>query len=227
MTAYACGSGGGEWDLGALFKAFADSGFGGPRGARGPRGSWQDQRWQDQRGRGPGWGPPGGGGWGGGPRRHRGQRARGDVRSAVLALLAEEPMHGYQIIQEIDRRSGGSWKPSPGSVYPTLQQLEDEGLVRAEEQEGRRVYRLTEEGQRVAADRAEEFATLWEGVAPSEDDTQLGDLIFQVGAAFVHVARTGTQEQMAEARKVLARTRADLYRILGDQDADTDRGNRS
>ncbi|HEY5116374.1 MAG TPA: PadR family transcriptional regulator [Nakamurella sp.] len=225
MTAYACGSGGGEWDLGALFKAFADSGFGGPRGARGPRGSWQDQRWQDQRGRGPGWGPPGGGGWGGGPRRHRGQRARGDVRSAVLALLAEEPMHGYQIIQEIDRRSGGSWKPSPGSVYPTLQQLEDEGLVRAEEQEGRRVYRLTEEGQRVAADRAEEFATLWEGVAPSEDDTQLGDLIFQVGAAFVHVARTGTPEQMAEARKVLARTRADLYRILGDQDGGAE-GNR-
>jgi DNA-binding PadR family transcriptional regulator len=222
MTSYACGSGGGEWDLGSLLKSFADSGFGGPRGPRGPRGPWQDQR-----GRGPGWGPPGAGAWGGGPRRHRGQRARGDVRSAVLALLAEEPMHGYQIIQEIDRRSGGSWKPSPGSVYPTLQQLEDEGLVRAQEQEGRRVYRLTEEGQRVAAERAEEFATLWEGVAPSEDDTQLGDLIFQVGAAFVHVARTGTPEQMAEARKVLARTRADLYRILGDQGADADRGNRS
>jgi DNA-binding PadR family transcriptional regulator len=145
----------------------------------------------------------------------------------VLALLAEEPMHGYQIIQEIDRRSGGSWKPSPGSVYPTLQQLEDEGLVRAQEQEGRRVYRLTEEGQRVAAERAEEFATLWEGVAPSQDDTQLGDLIFQVGAAFVHVARTGTAEQLAQARTVLARTRADLYRILGDQDADTDGSKRS
>jgi len=145
----------------------------------------------------------------------------------VLALLAEQPMHGYQIIQEIGRRSGGAWKPSPGSVYPTLQQLEDEGLVRAQEQEGRRVYRLTEEGQRVAADRAEEFATLWEGVAPSQDDTQLGDLIFQVGAAFVHVARTGTAEQLAQARTVLARTRADLYRILGDQDADTDGNKRS
>lgn len=219
MTAYAHG-GGGDWDLGWLFKTFAESGFGGPRGQRGP--------WQDQRGRG--WGPPGpgAGSWAGGPRRHRGQRARGDVRSAVLALLAEEPMHGYQIIQEIGRRSGGTWKPSPGSVYPTLQQLEDEGLVRAEEQEdGRRVYRLTEQGRRVAADRAEEFAALWEGVAPSSDDTQLGDLIFQVGAAFVHVARTGTPEQMAEARKVLARTRADLYRILGDQDADADRSKRS
>ena len=129
------------------------------------------------------------------------------------------------------RRSTGAaaeaWKPSPGSVYPTLQQLEDEGLVRAQEQDGRRVYRLTDDGQRVAADRAEEFATLWEGVAPSEDDTQLGDLIFQVGAAFVHVARTGTPEQMAEARKVLARTRADLYRILGDQDDGAEGSTRS
>jgi len=136
-------------------------------------------------------------------------------------------MHGYQIIQEISRRSGGAWKPSPGSVYPTLQQLEDEGLVRAQEQDGRRVYRLTEDGQQNAAERADEFAQLWEGVAPSEDDTQLGDLVFQVGAAFVHVARTGTPEQMAEARKVLARTRADLYRILGDSPEADDGGSRS
>jgi DNA-binding PadR family transcriptional regulator len=209
MTAYACGNEG-DWDLpGWLRKTFAESGFGGPRGSRGP---WQGSRgWS--------WGPPAGESWGQGHRQQRGPRAgRGDVRSAVLALLAERPMHGYQIIQEISQRSGGSWKPSPGSVYPTLQQLEDEGLVRADEQEGRRVYRLTEEGQRVAADRADEFASLWEGVAPNDDDVQLGDLIFQVGAAFVHVARAGTPEQMAEARKVLARTRADLYRILGDHD---------
>ena len=211
MTAYACDSGG-DWDLpGWLRKTFAESGFGGPRGPRGP----------GQGHRGWAWGPSGGEAWGQGPRQHRGQRAgRGDVRSAVLALLAQQPMHGYQIIQEISKRSGGTWKPSPGSVYPTLQQLEDEGLVRAQEQEGRRIYRLTEQGQRVAAERADEFATLWEGVAPSEDDTQLGDLIFQVGAAFVHVARTGTAEQMAEAREVLGRTRADLYRILGDSDHD-------
>ena len=216
MTGYARGNGG-DFDFGWLLKTFAESGFGGPRR---PRESWQDQR-------GRGWGPPGGEAWGGRPRRHRGQRARGDVRSAVLALLAEGPMHGYQIIQEIGQRSGGAWKPSPGSVYPTLQQLEDEGLVRAQEQEGRRVYRLTDDGQQVAADRAEEFATLWEGIAPSEDDTQLGDLIFQVGAAFVQVAHTGTAEQMAEARKVLARTRGDLYRILGDRDADAERSKRS
>ena len=132
-------------------------------------------------------------------------------------------MHGYQMMQEIGKRSGGSWKPSPGSVYPTLQQLEDEGLIRAQDQDGRRVYGLTDEGRRVAAERAEEFASLWEGVAPDEKDVQLGDLVFQVGAAFVQVARTGTPEQMAEARKVLARTRADLYRILG-QDPDGTQG---
>ncbi len=219
MTAYACGSSG-EFDLpGWLRKTLTESGFGGQRGPRG--GTWAGPR---------SWGWDQGGGeppWGQGPRRQRGPRAgRGDVRSAVIALLAEQPMHGYQIIQEIGQRSGGSWKPSPGSVYPTLQQLEDEGLVRAQEQDGRRVYRLTEEGQRVATERADEFASLWQGVAPSEDDTQLGDLIFQVGAAFVHVARTGTPEQMAQARTVLANTRAELYKILGDQDG-PDGGKRS
>ena len=211
MTAYACGSGA-DWDLpGLLRKTLVESGFAGPRGGRGP--------WQGQGPRGWDWGPPGAGPWGPGGRRARGPRAgRGDVRSAVLALLSEQPMHGYQMIQQISERSGGSWKPSPGSVYPTLQQLEDEGLVRAQEQDGRRVYHLTEDGRRVATERADEFATLWQGVAPSEDDTQLGDLVFGVGAAFVHVARTGTPEQMAEARKVLARTRADLYRILGENE---------
>ena len=136
-------------------------------------------------------------------------------------------MHGYQLIQEISRRSGGSWKPSPGSVYPTLQQLEDEGLVRAQEEQGRRIYRLTEDGQRVAADRAAEFAELWTGIAPSEDNSQLGDLIFQTGAAFMQIARTGTPEQMTAARQVLTRTRADLYRILGDENTDTDRSEQS
>lgn len=189
------------------FVAGSSQGWGG--GHRGRRG-------------GP-WGGPGAGGWGGfgggWPGGGRPRAGRGDVRSALLALLAEQPMHGYQMIQEIVRRSGGSWKPSPGSVYPTLQQLEDEGLVRASEQEGRRVFSLTEAGQELAKERAAEFASLWEGVSPSDDDAQLGDLVFQVGAAFVQVARTGTPEQLDAARQVLARTRADLYRILGDDAA--------
>jgi DNA-binding PadR family transcriptional regulator len=105
-------------------------------------------------------------------------------------------------------------------VYPTLQQLEDEGLVRAEELDGRRVYRLTEDGRRVTAEKAQEFAGMWDAFAPCEDDTQIGDLVFQVGAAFVHVMRTGNPEQIAQARKVLARTRGDLYRILGGPDGD-------
>lgn len=125
-------------------------------------------------------------------------------------------MHGYQMIQEIGRRSGGSWKPSPGSVYPTLQQLQDEGLVRAEEQDGRRVYELTDSGRQEATERADEFADLWQGVAPKRDDSQLAELVFGVGAAFVHVAKAGNAQQMAQAREVLVRTRADLYRILGE-----------
>jgi DNA-binding PadR family transcriptional regulator len=138
------------------------------------------------------------------------------VRLAILALLAEEPMHGYQLIQEISRRSAGAWKPSPGSVYPTLQQLEDEGLVHAEERDGKRVYSLTEDGRALADERADEFASMWDGYQPNDDDAALGDLIFGVASAFVHVMRTGSDRQIAAARKVLARTRADLYKILGD-----------
>ena len=84
-------------------------------------------------------------------RRGGTRMGRGDVRAAVLALLAERPMHGYQIIQEIEERSGGAWKPSPGSVYPTLQLLADEGLISAEEANGRKTYALTEGGRAEAA----------------------------------------------------------------------------
>ena len=235
MTSSDCGASG-SWDIpGMLRKALMDSGFGGSGGPFGPPGPGAPPGGGPRPGPGPGarggpwgggrkwdWGPGSWDPWGGGPgsrggnRNQRGRAGRGDVRSAVLSLLAEQPMHGYQIIQEIERRSHGAWKPSPGSVYPTLQQLEDEGLVRAEEQEGRRVYRLTEDGQRVTAEKAQEYAGMWDAFTPHEDDTQIGDLVFQVGAAFVHVMRTGNPDQIAQARKVLARTRSDLYRILGE-----------
>src|SRR5262249_58969705 len=87
---------------------------------------------------------------------------RGDVRSAILRLLAEEPRNGYQIIQELTERSRGVWRPSPGSIYPALQQLEDEGLIQAEEQEGRRRYHLTDAGRGYVAARADEHAAPWE-----------------------------------------------------------------
>ena len=150
------------------------------------------------------WGGPGGpGGPGKGPwaGRNRSPRAgRGDVRLAILALLAEEPMHGYQVIQEISRRSAGAWKPSPGSVYPTLQQLEDEGLVHAEDRDGKRVYSLTADGRTFVDQRAQEFATMWDAYQPDDNDTALGDLVFGVASAFVHVMRTGSDRQIAAAQ---------------------------
>ncbi len=119
---------------------------------------------------GPGFpgGPEGFGHWRE-PRGMRGPRARrGDVRAAALALLAEQPMNGYQIIQEIGERSGGVWRPSPGSVYPALQQLEDEGLIRAEAGDGgRRAYQLTDEGREYAASHTDELRAPWDVVAGS------------------------------------------------------------
>ena len=87
------------------------------------------------------WGP------GGGRRRGRGRARRGDIRAAILLVLADRPMHGYEVMTELAERSGGVWRPSPGSVYPTLQQLEDEDLVRSEEVDQKRVFRLTDAGR--------------------------------------------------------------------------------
>lgn len=139
--------------------------------------------------------------------------SRGDVRAAVLALLAEQPMHGYQIIREIDERSGGRWKPSAGSVYPTLQLLADEGLVSAEESNGRKTYALTEEG-RAEADAA--------GPAPWETSGAGGDSPFgvlpkagfELAQAAAQVRRTGSEEQIHEAAVVLDEARRRLYSIL-------------
>ena len=111
---------------------------------------------------GPPWGPM----WTGGGRGPKARR--GDVRAAILAVLAEQPMNGYQIIQEVAERSGGVWKPSPGSIYPTLQQLEDEGLVRAESDGGRRAYALTEEGRTYVAEHPDEVAAPWAGMSEAD-----------------------------------------------------------
>src|ERR1019366_7874881 len=117
-------------------------------------------------GGGPFGGPPfGGGSFGARHGRGRGRARRGEVRIALLLLLAEEPRNGYQLMQEIEQRSGGRWRPSPGSVYPTLAQLEDEGLVRASDSEGQRRFEITEAGREVVASRPEQAAP-WE---PDED----------------------------------------------------------
>ena len=143
---------------------------------------------------------------------------RGDVRAAALALLTEGPRNGYQIIQEITERSHGIWRPSPGSVYPALQQLEDEGLVRAEEEGGRRAYRLTDHGRAHVADNREALAEPWAAVADSvtEEMVDLRSLFGQVGMALRQVAEAGTHVQHEHARRILTETRRSLYRLLAE-----------
>jgi DNA-binding PadR family transcriptional regulator len=139
---------------------------------------------------------------------------RGDVRSAVLALLLEQPMHGYQIINEIGERSGGSWKPSPGSVYPTLQMLTDEGLVKAEESGGRKTYSLTDEGRFVAEADAEKPAPWESGARESGRASTLAKAGIDLAQAAAQVGRSGRPEQVKEAVDVLDEARRKLYAIL-------------
>jgi PadR family transcriptional regulator len=150
-----------------------------------------------------GFGPPHGH-WRGGGGRSR----RGDVRAAVLALLTERPMHGYEMIQELDTRTGGIWRPSPGSVYPTLQLLEDEGLIVGEESGGRRRFTLTEASQQAP----------WQAYA---DDTvsqarDFRDAAFGIMGALRQVGFAGTDEQRRRALEVLSETKRKLYAILAD-----------
>jgi DNA-binding PadR family transcriptional regulator len=136
-------------------------------------------------------------------------------------LLAEEPRNGYQIMQEVQERSGGMWSPSPGSVYPALQQLEDEGLIRTEEIDGRKLFAITDEGRALLAARGADRPAPWEQTGDGAGEMhELGRLMREVASAFVQVMRTGSGGQMAKARDVLAGTRRDLYRILADGDTD-------
>lgn len=140
---------------------------------------------------------------------------RGDVRAAVLAVLAEQPMHGYQIIHEIEERSGGAWKPSPGSVYPTLQLLADEGLVIAEESGGKKTYSLTDAG-RAEFEAGEDRTAPWEafGTHDAGRATALPKAGAKLAQAAAQVARGGTPDQVAQAVEVLDEARRRLYSIL-------------
>ena len=156
--------------------------------------------------------------------RGRGPRVRrGDVRAAILDLLAEgEPWNGYQIIQEIGARTQGVWRPSAGSVYPALQQLEDEALIRAEAsgEDRRRMYTLTDEGRAYVEEHADELKASWDAVTGSVDDAEvhLKHGIHQVVVAVTQVAQAGSAAQVQQAGKILADTRRALYRILAADD---------
>jgi hypothetical protein len=138
---------------------------------------------------------------------------RGDVRAAVLALLAEAPMHGYQIIHEIEERSGGSWKPSAGSVYPTLQLLADEGLISAEESNGRKTYSLTDAGRTASAGTGP--SAPWDPAATADPGfTALPKAGIELAQAAAQVGRTGSPEQIQQAVAAIDEARRRIYSIL-------------
>lgn len=170
----------------------------GPPWTRHMRGGWY----------GPPWGPPG--------RRAR----RGDVRAALLALLDEHPLHGYDVIRELEERSGGLWHPSPGSIYPTLQMLEEGGLLTSQEVDGKRVYSITEAGKAELAERRERSGGTapWElaGKGWGEGLMRLRGAMAQLGAAAMQVGRTGDAEQVSRAADVLTEARKKVYAILAE-----------
>jgi DNA-binding PadR family transcriptional regulator len=162
-----------------------------------------------------GFGPFGPGGFG----FRRGPRARrGDIRAAILALLQEEPRNGYQIMQELKQRSQGVWNPSPGSVYPALQLLEDERLIANDEGSGGRIYALTSQGKAYVKEHADEIAAPWEALSNAAGDVfvEMMSLFHQLGAAAMQVVQAGNAAQIAKARKVLVATRRSLYQILAE-----------
>ncbi len=164
-------------------------------------------------------GPPFGGGpmlghaFGGG----RGRARRGDVRTALLLLLAEEPRNGYQLMQAIEERSGGRWRPSPGSVYPTLAQLEDEGLVSVTDGEGAKRFALTDAGREHLASRTDDSPP-WDATDDPGAQTfsELRSLVLQIGKAALQVSQVGDERQTERARELLTQTRRSLYRILAE-----------
>jgi DNA-binding PadR family transcriptional regulator len=202
----------------------------GPGRRRGPCGpDVAEGRGQGRRGGGfggsaGGWwpGPPGS------PGSSRGTKAgRGDVRAAILAVLREGPRNGYQIMSEIEERSGGAWRPSPGAVYPALSQLADEGLIIGAESGGRRTFSLTDAGRAYVEQNPEMARGAWESTA-QQDAWQLPGLFTvaaRLGGGIVQMAHAGTPGQIHAAERLLEQTRRRLYQILaedssGEQDED-------
>lgn len=226
----------GGFDPSGFVRAFgfASSGYDGPgddspRGGR-RRGGWSGRDWDSDRG----WGPERGGpppwlaamfGSGHDPRGSRGPRGqrarRGDVRAAILDVLATEPLNGYQIIQQIAERSDGMWKPSPGSVYPTMQQLEDEGLIEPDPTAKGKVMRLSEAGQDYVSENPEELAAVWRPFTRQRNEEQFAALKPEIGklmGAAWQILANGTDEQRRAAGALLVETRRKLYSILAEED---------
>jgi len=166
-------------------------------------------------GPGHGFGPHGQGRRGRGQGRGRAQR--GDVRTAALLLLADTPMHGYQLMQAIADRTEGAWRPSPGAIYPTLNQLQDEGLVTMTTDGGRKLATLTEAGREYLSEHGDELGDPFgEFAASASGHHELRVAIEEIIAATRQVGRRGSETQLAAASKVLAEARRSLYLILAE-----------
>jgi len=153
--------------------------------------------------------------WGGPPRMRR-----GEIRTVLLGALTDGPGHGYDVMQRLEEKTGGAWRPSPGSVYPTLQLLEDEGLVRSTERDGKRVYELTDAGRAEAASRVEEaggFPWEFDGGPTAKRGREFGQSIKGVVVAFRQVAAAGDADQVDRAIAILNDTRKQLYAILAEE----------
>lgn len=192
--------------------AYARGPFGGPFGPPGEGHGHPHGPGHGHGGRGPrggGWGS-----WGGGPGGRGRRMRRGDIRAALLTGLADGPAHGYELITRLEERSGGAWRPSPGSVYPTLQMLEEAGLLTSRDEAGKKVYDLTEEGRAEAAEAAA-------GPRPWEADAgdRRGELRRSLGGlalALRQVAEVGDEAAVGRALEVLDGARRELYRLLAD-----------
>jgi DNA-binding PadR family transcriptional regulator len=164
----------------------------------------------------------------GGPGRGRHRRARaqrGDVRTAILLVLADEPMHGYQIMQAMSDRTGGAWRPSPGAVYPTIAQLEDEGLVTKREEGGRRLVTLTSEGRAYLEERSARLGDPFADFAEQPSWPDLREPMQELQAAARQIVVSGSTAQVKAAAEVLAQTRRSLYLILaGEPEGAGERG---
>ncbi len=198
----------GEGPIGPMGRhaGFGDDDDPGRSGGRGHRGG--------SHGRGPGGGRKRGMG-------SRGGRPRGDVRAAVLVLLAEQPRHGYDLIRAIEERSNGAWTPSPGSIYPTLQALEDQGLIVIDTVDSRKTASLTEDGQAWVDEHPEESATLFDTEeSPEGSAGQIRAEMMALRDAAMHVARhSGSDDRGAKAVEILSGARKAMYRLLAGDDA--------
>jgi DNA-binding PadR family transcriptional regulator len=152
----------------------------------------------------------------------RGRAPRGDVRTAILLLLAEQPMHGYQLMQAIGDRSGGGWTPSPGAVYPAISLLEDEGLVTVTAEGGRKLATLTDAGREHVESRRESWPDPFAGTPGRGSGADLRGLLEQLHGAAREVGRTGTEAQVTAAATILGDARRALYLLLAEGPEATD-----